>query len=317
MKKVISRAVLGMVALMVWQAQAWPVIDKLVETGGEPIKVYPDQENNGSYWYIPQTIDPVTWDSRYKPALSYTRGKDLTFIFRGQASVDRPMLERVAKALNTDISKFTPIAYDTSNNVVCQNVYLGNDKVTWLYPGHIGNYLEYVPVSIRTTDGEIADEMYSLITSGGFACTVDVTFKAVSTAYKLQMTADMNQVFHRFEAGAHAEGFWWEVDIHTMIQNLYRDGIITFTKIEDVDAPKTSLDQQVQAVWDDVAKQITAMLFRPALKLPDGALAGRGKPWSLRLDYQESTERAHYQATLDSHNITSKSSQIALRLATQ
>lgn len=31
-------------------AQAYPVIDRIAETGGEPIKVYPDNFRSGVYW---------------------------------------------------------------------------------------------------------------------------------------------------------------------------------------------------------------------------------------------------------------------------
>lgn len=265
---------------------------------------------------MPESIEPWKRDNVYKSALYYKPGKVLTFVFRGQASVEQAMLKRVAKALNTDIANLTPIAYDTSDNLICQNVYVGK-SIQWLFPSHIGNYLEVVPVSIRSEDASIVDELNDVIKNGGLACTVDVTFKAVSTAYRLKLTADMNIVYDRFEAAAHAEYIWWEVDLHTMIQNLIHEGVIHLEKIQDTTAPKTSLDEQVQAAFDDITKQIIVALFKPMLKLPEGQLAGRGRPWSLRVDYQHSAERQHYEATLDSDNISSKQSQISLRLATE
>ncbi len=304
------------IGITISQAQAYPVIDQIVPTSGLPIKVYPDHATPGVYWYIPQSIEPWSRDARYRSALSYKPGKYLTFVFRGQASVDPQILQQVAAGLHTDIRNLAPIAYDTSSNLVCQNVYVGTD-VQWVFPGKIGNYLEVVPVSIRTATPNLIEEIHDLIQNGGLACTVDVTFKAVSTSYHLTMTADMNQIYTRFEAAAHAEGFWWEVDAHVLLQNLYREGIIKITKVEDPETAKTDLDKQLSAAWEEIAKNVAAAIFKPALQLPHGQLAGRGKAFSLRVDYVRSTERAHFMVDLNSRNITSKQSQISLRLAPQ
>lgn len=297
-------------------ALAYPVVDRIVETGGEPIKVYPDNFRSNIYWYIPVSIEPWQRDNTYRSAISYRPGRSLAFVFRGQASVEEDMLKRVAKALKTDVANLTPIAYEESDNMLCQNFYVGK-SIQWLFPKRIGNYLEVVPVSIRSDDAGIVDELYDLITHGGLACTVDVKFKAVSTAYLLKLSADMNSVYERFEAGAHAGGLWWEIDIHTMIQSLYREGIIHIEKLEDVNAPKTTLDTQVEAAWGEIAKQIIAILFKPVLKLPEGGFASSGKPWNLRVDYVKSTERSHYALDLDSRNVSAKQTQISLRLATE
>ena len=133
----------------------------------------------------------------------------------------------------------------------------------------------------------------------------------------LTMTADMNEVFTRFEAVASGAYYIFEADIHTMVQSLVHDGVIHLTKLEDVSAPKTPLDQQIQSAWDDITKQVIALMFKQELKLPDGALPeGHGLPFSLRADYQKSEEHKHFYVTLDSRNITSKATQISLRLAT-
>lgn len=304
------------VALMSANAFAYPVIDKVVPSGGLPIKVYEDHLVPGVYWYIPQSIEPWSRDEQFKSQISYKPNERLTFIFRGQASVEPQMLKDVAKALGTDVSKLAPIAYDSSENLVCQNIYTGLN-LQWLFPTKIGNYLEVVPVSIRTTDGALADEVHELVTGGGLACTVDVTFKAVSTGYHIKMTADMNEVYSRFEAAAHAEYFWWEVDLHTVIQDLYQHGYIKFEKFEDPEFAQTALDKQIQASWEDVTKRVIDLMFKPAPKLPDGGVAGRGRPFSLRMDYQKSTMNKNYTVELNSRFVSKKTSQIGLRLAVQ
>lgn len=296
---------------------AVPLIDRIVPTGGEPVKVYPDDRQEGLYWYIPTSIEPwKTSDRNYQNKPYYREGRSFNFAFKGQASVDRQVLQRVAKALRTDISRLSAIAYDKSENMICQNVFV-EESISWLFPSRIGNYLEVVPVTIRSTDSRIVDELYHMVTAGGgLACTVDVWFKAAATGYMLKLTANMNTVYERFEAGAHAEYFWWEVDIHTMIQKLVREGVIRLEKIEDVDAPKTPLDAQIQASYNEIVKLVTAMLFKPVLKLPEGALPDRGKPFSLRVDYQRSEEQQRYTVELDSRNISNKQTQISLRIAT-
>ena len=319
MKRVLANltrsAVLGL-ALAGATAQALPVIDQVVPTGGQPIKVYPDHKVNGVYWYIPQSIEPWTRDDQFKSQLTYKKGKVLTFIFRGQASVERHMLEEVAKALGTSVDNLTPIAYDSSENLVCQNVYAGLN-LTWLFPNKIGNYLEVVPVSIRTTDPDLMEEVNDLVTGNGLACTVDVTFKAVTTGYHLTMHANMNEVYSRFEAAAHAEGWWWEVDLHTVIQNLVADGIIQFDKYEDPEFAQTPLDQQIAASYEEVTQKIIELMFKPAPALPSGGIVGRGKAFSLRVDYQKSEMHKNFTTELSSRFVTKKTSQIGLRLAVE
>ncbi len=297
-------------------AKAYPVIDQIVPTGGQPIKVYPDHQTPGVYWYIPQSIEPWKRDDQFKSQLSYKEGKYLTFIFRGQASVDPQMLDQVAKALNTTKHNLTPIAYDSSENLVCQNIYTGLN-LTWLFPNKIGNYLEVVPVSIRTTDPDLMEEVNDLVTGNGLACTVDVTFKAVATGYHITMKADMNEVFTRFEAAAHAEYLWWEVDIHTLIQKLYQDGIIQFEKYQDPDYVNTTLDTQLAASWDEVTNQVIQLMFKPAPTLPSGGIAGRGKAWSLRVDYERNELHRNFVTELNARTVSKKTSQIGLRLAIQ
>jgi len=238
----------------------------------------------------------------------------LTFVFRGQASADPDMLARAAKAIPTNVKNLTPIAYDYSRNLVCQSAYVG-EKIQWIWPKMIGNYLEVVPVTIRTTDSQLADELAEFFEGNGLACTVEVGFKAVYTAYNLKMTADMNRIYDKFQAAAHAEGFWWEVDIAATLQSLKTDGIISFEIVQDASIPNTPLDKQVQAATDAVVKKVTEMMFTPALKLPDGDLVGRGKPWSLRASYARSEERAHWVVELNSKQIGVKDTQISLRLA--
>lgn len=307
---------LAALAINAGSAAAYPVIDRVVPTGGQPIKVYPDHLVDGVFWYIPQSIEPWSRDNTFKSQLSYKKNKYLSFIFRGQASVERKMLEDVAKAIGTSVDNMTPIAYDSSENLVCQNIYTGLD-VTWLFPPRIGNYLEVVPVSIRTTNPDLMEEINDLVTGNGLACTVDVTFKAVSTGYHVTMYANMNEVYERFEMGAHAEYWIWEVDIHAVVQKLISDGVIRIEKFEDPEFAQTPLDQQIAASYEEVTKQVLQLMFKPAPALPAGGIAGRGKAFSLRMDYQKSELHRTFQADLSSRYVSKKTSQIGLRLAVQ
>lgn len=313
-RKNIKNALMMIIMMFTASAVAYPVIDQIVPTGGQAIKVYPDHQTQGVYWYMPQSIEPWSKDDHFKSQLTYKKDQYLTFIFRGQASVEESILKKVAKALNTPISNLTPIAYDSSENLVCQNIY-ANENLTWLFPSKIGNYLEVVPVSIRTTDPNLMEEVNDLVSGNGLACTVDVTFKAVSTGYHLKMTGDMNEVYSRFEMSAHAEGIWWEVDLHTVLQDLYAKGIIQFEKYEDPDFAQTPLDKQIAASWDEVTKKVIEKMFAPAPKLPEGNTVGRGKAWSLRVDYQKSEVNKNYTVILNSRFVNKKTSQIGLRLA--
>jgi|GEM_PF-2664340 len=301
--------------LLAAQSYAYPVIDEAVPVGGQPISVYRDYNNPNVYWYIPQSIEPWKRDNKYRSSF-FSDSRTLSFVFRGQASVEDSMLDDVAKALGTKRANLMPIAYDTSSNFICQDFFMEQDHVTWKFPSMIGNYLEVVPVSIRTENPAVIDELkYHLTGGGGLACTVEVTFKAVSTAYKLHVEANYNKVYERFEAAAHAEGFWWEVDLHTMLEKLVQDHVITITSLEDSSLPQSELDKKIQAATDEILKQITTAMFAPALKLPSGNLENRGKPWSLRADYQRSEENNHVSFNLDSSKVQSKQSQISLRLA--
>lgn len=297
------------------QTHAYPLIDQAVATGGEPIRVYRDHADTKVFWYIPQSIEPWQRDGTYRSSF-YRDENALSFVFRGQASVEERMLKRVAAALNISVSQLTPIAYDYSRNFICQNFYMQEDAVAWLFPTMIGNYLEVVPVSLRTRNKLIFDELeYHLTRGGGLGCTVEVGFKALYSKYNLKLEADFNKVYKRFEAGAHAEGLWWEVDLHTMIESLRRDHVIKITSLEDTAEDPSEFDKKIQAAMDEVMKHIVTSMFTPALKLPQGELAGRGKAWSLRTDYVESRENSNYQATLDSRRVTVKNSQISLRMA--
>jgi hypothetical protein len=296
-------------------AHAYPVIDEAVPVGGQPIAVYHDYTNPSVYWYIPQSIEPWKRDNKYRSSF-FSDSRKLSFVFRGQASVEDSMLDTVAKSLGTKRANLVPIAYDTSSNFVCQDFFMEQDHVLWKFPSMIGNYLEVVPVSIRTENASVIDELkYHLTTGGGLACTVEVTFKAVSTAYRLRVTGNYNKVYERFEAAAHGEGLWWEVDLHTMLETLRQDHVIEITSLEDVSLPQSELDKKIQAAADDILKSITSSMFTPALKLPTGEIAGRGKAWSLRADYQRSEENNHVDFTLNSNKVQSKSSQISLRLS--
>jgi hypothetical protein len=296
-------------------AYGLPLIDKIANTGGAAVKVYPDRDDGTKYWYIPVSVEPWTRDNQFKSQLYVAPDKSkLTFIFRGQASVDDDTLTNVAKALNVPKANLSPIAYDSTQNLVCQNVFVG-EKLQWVWPPRIGGYLEVVPISLRTTDPGMVDELQQLITGGGLGCTVDLQFRAVYTAYEFTMKADLDSVYDRFQAAAHAEGLWWEVDLNALIEKLEKDGVITFEKYEDPNAPKTPLDDMAKAAVDDILHHIVAEMFTPSLKLPTGDIVGRGKPWSLRVDYRHSEEHKHYKVLLKSEQVSLKSSTIGIRMA--
>jgi hypothetical protein len=292
-----------------------PLIDKIANTGGASVKVYPDRDEPTKYWYIPVSVEPWSRDNKYKSQLYVSPNKTkLTFIFRGQASVDDDTLTNVAKALGVPKANLSPVAYDNTSNLVCQNVFVGG-KVQWIWPTKIGGYLEVVPISLRTTDPQMVDELEQIINGGGLACTVDLQFRAVYTAYAFKMKADLNSVYDRFQAAAHAEGAWWEVDINTLLEKLEKEGVITFETLQDPSAPQTPLDDMVKSAVDDILRRVVAEMFTPALKLPTGDIVGRGKPWSLRVDYRHSEEHKHYTVIVKSEKVALKNSAIGIRMA--
>lgn len=310
----LAAALLAATALTSQPAHALPVIDAIVQTGVDSVKVYPDHKVPGVYWYIPVSIEPWERDSTYKSVL-YRSNNALSFVFRGQASVDDDVLKRVAKALKIKTDNLAPIAYEYSRDLLCQDIFAGG--VHWSFPKKIGNYLEVVPVSLRTTDLSMLDEVEFLIRNGGLACTVEVGFKGVYTAYELNMTANFSQVYTRFETHAHAEGLWWEVDIRVLLEKLIRDGAIKITTYQDVTTPLTEGDKRVQAAMDEIMKKVTDMMFKIPLKLPDGDMVGRGKAWSLRSDFRRQQYDFNMELKLNSTHANIKDSQISLRLAVE
>ncbi len=297
-------------------AVALPMVDKPVETGSMPVKLFPDHEKKDVYWYIPISVDPWDRDSSYKSSL-YRSANALSVVYRGQPRVEEKMMKKIAKDLGVPVSKLVPISYEETKDLVCQNFYANDPQTQWLFPSKIGSYLEVVPMSLRTTNPEYINEIEYHLENGGLACTVSVAFKGVSTAYKLKFEANMNEVFRRFEANAHAQGFFWEVDIHTLIQKLHREKIIKIESYQDDTIPDSEFKAQLKAAWDEVVRQITANLFKRQLQLPTGSIEGRGKPWSLRTDYKYSEENNRYVAILESSAATLKKSQISIRMAVE
>ncbi len=315
LKPILQAVILaGISGVSIDSAQALPRVDAAVETGSVPVKVFPDHERDDVYWYIPISIDPWTRNSQYKSSL-YENDTVLSFVFRGQASVNKEMLEEVAENIGVPVGKLVPISYERSENLICQNFYADNPQTKWIFPSSIGNYLEVLPISFRTTDPQVKEEVSYHFNHGGLGCTVGVKFKAVSTAYKLKFTANMNDIYKRFESAAHAQGLWWEVDLHALTEKLRREKIIEIEAYQDDTLPDSEFKTQLKAAWDEVVSQITANLFTRTLKLPDGPMAGRGKAWSLRSDYRYSEEQNHYVAILQSKSVSLKESLISVRMA--
>jgi hypothetical protein len=301
------------VSVLVPSANALPLLDKAANTGDAAVKVYPDRDEPNKYWYIPVSVEPWTRDNNFKSQL-YSTPNVLTFIFRGQASVDDTTLSDVAKSLGVPKANLSPIAYDKTQNLVCQNVFVG-EKIQWLWPPKIGGYLEVVPISLRTNDPKLVPELKDLITGGGLGCTVDLTFRAVTTAYAIKVTANLDSVYERLQVAAHAEGLWWEVDLNTTLEKLQKEGVIKVEKLQDANAPNTPLDDMIRAATDDLLKRIVSEMFTPSLKLPTGEIVGRGKPWSLRVDYRKSEEHKRWTIDLKSEQIVYKDSTIGIRMA--
>ncbi len=296
-------------------ASALPLIDKIANTGGEAVKVYPDLDQPSKFWYIPVSVEPWTRNEKYKSQLYVANDKSsLTFMFRGQASVDEETLTNVAKALNVPKANLSPIAYDKTQNLTCENVFVG-EKIQWSWPPKMGGYLEVVPIAIRTTDSKLVPTLENLITGNGLNCFVEYSFRGVYSAYWIKIKANLNSVYDRFKAEAHAEGLWWEVDISTFLEKLEKDGTIHIEKVEDPSAPKTPLDDQVLAATDNILKKFVAEIFTPVLKLPTGDIVGRGKPWSLRVKYDHSEENKRFGFNLHSQQVASKESLITIRMA--
>jgi hypothetical protein len=297
-------------------ANAYPDLMQPVGTSGLPLKVFKDHDRSDLFWYIPISVEPWTRDSTYRSALfKDENNRALSFVFRGQPSVEESMIREVAKGQKVPVANFTPIFLEYSKDFTCQNIYAGDPNVTWLFPNQIGNYLEMVPVSIRVkNDPELVKEVFNLINGGGLACTVSVGFKAYSMAYKAHYNFDLNQVYSRFESSAHAEGFWWEIDLHTVLQSMRQEGAFDFHLDEDTTIPTSVLDQKMAAAFEDLERNVITLLFTPAMKLPNGSLPDRGKAFSLRADYIRSEQNSHFLLKLSSDKVTVKNSQIGIRL---
>jgi hypothetical protein len=295
--------------------QAYPQIDSVVPTAGAPLKVYRDHDDPNQFWYIPTSIEPWSRDDTYKSSL-YETDKVLSFVFRGQASVEEKDLEKVADVNGVSINNFSPIAYEYSKNVECEDFYSSTD-VQWLFPSMIGNYLEVVPVSLRTTNPDLIQEIGSHLKDGGLACTVEVGFKANATAYDVTFSTDLDRVYHKFQADLHAEYFIFEADIATTIQSLVTDGTITIKVTQDSTLAQSEIDKQQQAAMNSIETTIIQQLFTPELKLPDGDLVGRGKPFSLRASWASSEEHKNYKLHIQGSDVVIKDSQIGIRLAIQ
>jgi hypothetical protein len=295
-------------------ALAYPAIDQPVSTGGLPVAVYRDFSRSDIYWYLPTSIEPWTRDSRYRSSL-YDQDGVLSFIFRGQASVDERTLGELATFLHVPPSGLIAVPYEDSKNFVCQNIFIESDHVSWTFPKMIGNFQEVLPISIRTKNPKIIGELRSHLKSGGLACTVEVSFKAISSAYRLEVHANLNRIYDGFRAAGHVSGFWWSADLSAALEKLKEDHAIEISSLEDSSLTPSELDTQIKAAMDDLLKTITTALFTPALKLPEGDVNGRGSAWRLRGDYRHTTENQDMRLFLDANKTQFRNTQISVRLA--
>ena len=295
-------------------AEAYPSIEQPIASHGLPVTVYRDFSHNDIYWYIPASIEPWTRDARYRSSL-YDQDGVLSFIFRGQASVDERVLNELAASLHVSPANLVAVPYEDSKNLVCQNIFMDSDHVSWTLPKMIGNFQEVLPISIRTKNPKILNELRSHLRGRGLACTVEVSFKVVAPSYRFEVHADLNRIYDILRAAGHISGIWWTVDLSATLEKLREDHLIEISSLEDASITQTEFDGKLKSAMDDFLKTITTALFTPALKLPEGDISGRGSAWRLRGDFHHTAENQDMHVLLEAHRVQNRNTQISVRLA--
>jgi hypothetical protein len=298
---------------IVGQSFAYPLIDRATKTGELKIQVFPDNLVGGLFWYVPTSIEPVV-DNGVPMSELYQSRDELLFMFPGQASVDESILSALAQNLGVPRSNLKPIFYNSNKMAVCATDLFDESDVKWMAPERMGNYMEILPFGLRTRNKELIPLFANYFSGKGLGCIYEYEFSAAYTAYKVHVELDLNRIYTRFQSQSHAEGLWWEADIKLLLERLRREGYLRVTQYQDPTASETKLDEQVRAAFDDIIKKVVTMIFTPAVKLQDGEMAGRGKPWSLRMDYRQQAENNHFAFDLESQSVQKKVSTIGVRL---
>jgi hypothetical protein len=281
---------------------------------GQVVMIYRDHQTPGLYWYIPTGIEPAAnSDGRFNRPV--VRPNYFSFSFRGQISASEEAVKSFATAHHLNRDQIIPIPFDYSRNVYCQNVD-ENAGVKIDHPHTIGNYAEYVPVTVFTSNPEMVPILQEKIDqAGGINCSVDVGFKAVVDSYAIHYVADMKTIYERFEASLHGSAFIFEVDIHTLLESLRREGYIKITKLSD-QSVLTSEDQsdRAKAAFEGVMDIIVKAMFERVTRLPDGPMAAREKSFSLRADFRRNSEYLHFEGDYEEQGVVTKESAISIRV---
>lgn len=299
--------------LLASQGFSYPLIDRATKTGSLKIQVFPDNLVGGVYWYVPTSIEPVIENGESMSEL-YQSHDELVFMFRGQASVDESILSELAQNLGVPRANLKPIFYNTNKVSACVTDLFEEGEVRWMVPKQMGNYMEILPFGVRTKNRDLIPLLENYFKGKGLACVYEYEFNAAYTSYKVHVDLDLNRIYTRFQSQAHAEGLWWEVDIKVLLEQMRREGLLKIVQYQDTSAPETKLDEQVRAAFDDILKKVVTMIFVPAIKIQDGEMVGRGRPWSLRLDYRKQEEYNHFTFDLESQAVQKKISTIGVRL---
>lgn len=299
--------------LITAQVFAYPLIDRATKTGNLKIQVFPDNLVGGLYWYVPTSIEPVVDNGSPMSELQVS-ANELMFMFRGQASVDEGLLNELAKNLGVPRTNLKPIFYNSNKISACVTDMFDPEEVKWMVPKQMGNYMEILPFGARTKNKELIPVLQDYFTGKGLGCVYEYEFSAAYTAYKVHVELDLNRIYSRFQSEAHAEGLWWEVDLKLFMERMLREGYMKITQYQDPTSPDTKLDEQIRAAFDDVIKRVVNMVFTPALKIHDENMVGRGRPWSLRMDYRHQEENNHFVFDLESQAVQKKASTIGVRL---
>lgn len=312
----ITKKIIVCILFISCQGFTYPLIDRATKTGELKLQVFPDNLVGGLYWYVPTSIEPIVNHGNPMSELYQTRD-ELLFMFRGQASVDESILSNLAHNLGVPRSNLKPIFYHSNKLSACAMELFDEADIKWMAPKQMGNYMEILPFGVRTRNKQMIPLLSHYFNGKGLGCVYDYEFSAAYTAYKVKVTMNLNRIYTRFQSHAHAEGFWWESDIKLLLEKLQREGSLTIEPYQDPTSPKTPLDEQIQASFDDIVKKVVSMIFTSALKLQDGEIGGRGKPWSLRSDYRQQVENNQFIFNLESQSVQKKSSTISVRLGLQ
>ena len=145
------------------------------------------------------------------------------------------------------------------------------------------------------------------------------TLKEASIAHPLEYDINLNDVFSKLQANLHGDVFIFEADINSALKDYARAGIINVKSFEDnTTAPKAvSVDdpkKSVQSMFNGVFNLVKDQIFVRKTILPDTALAGRGKAFSLRADYQHGSEKLSFKGTLQQGEASLQSSSMQIRV---